>query len=222
MDRRKVVLMKLVSNITNTPNAQISSAKSSVRSCSIQNSQDIKATASFGASNKTYVVGEGFKKAAEWIGQRSTPFNRFLLGATAVAIQPFIDLHNNDVDEKTRQVSWARAIAKAVAGTTSGIIVRFACIKSIKALTDTTVKPQNMKNNWKTALIPELIDYEKYAKDLRLLNKHRQTIGSIIALGVMLFTNFAFDVPVTKFLTNKIVEKKLTPDKKQKEQGGIK
>lgn len=183
-------------------------------------------TPSFGATPKVYTVGKGLQNIIEWFGKRSTPFNRFLLGATAITIQPFIDLNNKDVDEKTRKVSWARAIAKAIAGTSTGVLIRLACIKSINSLTRT---PEELnKNNkkatdWSSALIPDKVKNKKtgkidisftpeeYAKTARLIKKHRETIGSIVALGVMLITNFALDVPITKFLTNKIVDKYVSP-----------
>ena len=44
----------------------------------------------------------------KWIGQHiSSPENRLILGVTALASQPFIDLHNRHVDENTKKVSAA-------------------------------------------------------------------------------------------------------------------
>ena len=42
---------------------------------------------------------------------------------------------------------------------------------------------------------------------LKDLNQYKKALGSFIALLVMLFTNFAIDAPLTKFLTNKFVDK---------------
>lgn len=149
----------------------------------------------------------------ERMGKFSTPANRLFMGATALALQPMIDLNNKDVDEKTRQISCARTIAKIIAGTSTGVFIRWACIKSIDSLTKTPEQLKEMtKNNkkitkWNTALIPTTLESGQFGKTMRLVKNHRNAIGSIVALGVMLFTNFALDVPITKFLTNIFVDK---------------
>ena len=56
-----------------------------------------------------------------------------ILGATALATQPVIDLKNKEVDEETRMTSVARTIAKIVAGTIVGVVVRYAGIEAAKA-----------------------------------------------------------------------------------------
>ena len=72
----------------------------------------------------------------KWAGQHiSSPENRLILGVTALASQPFIDLHNRGVDERTKKVSAARTIAKILAGTTTGVIIRYACIFAAKKFT---------------------------------------------------------------------------------------
>lgn len=170
-----------------------------------------EATTSFkGGAPKTFTVGQGLQNAVERAGSLSTPANRFFLGATALSIQPWIDLNNKDVDEKTRKVSCARTIAKIIAGTSVGIAVRWACIKSINALTHTPeelAKLNKKPTEFNGALIPTYLTREQFAEAGRLIKKHRSAIGSIVALGVMLITNFALDVPITKFLTNVFVDK---------------
>lgn len=160
-----------------------------------------------GSENKNFII--------EKVKKFSTPENRLFLGATALAFQPFIDLHNKDVDEKTRKISCYRTIAKIIAGTLTGILIRKACIKSINALTRTPRELSEFKKlptALNGALIPSHLTREKFTEAERLVKKHRDTIGSFFALGVMLFTNFAIDVPLTKFLTNFLMEK--YPDKK--------
>jgi hypothetical protein len=44
-------------------------------------------------------------------------------------LQPLIDLKNKKVDERTREISATRSIARAAGGTATGIIVRGGCIK---------------------------------------------------------------------------------------------
>ena len=75
------------------------------------------------------ISNEKVKSGLNWAGKAlHAPEQRIILGATALATQPFIDLNNKDVDEETRKISAARTIAKIIAGTTVGVIVRYAGI----------------------------------------------------------------------------------------------
>ena len=61
-------------------------------------------------------------KIGDYMGR---PFeNRLIMGATAIATQPFIDEHNKRVDKDTARASRNRTIGKILAGTTVGCIVR--------------------------------------------------------------------------------------------------
>lgn len=166
-----------------------------------------------------YTVGNFVEKKLTTIGNFSTPTSRLFLGATALALQPEIDLHNKDVDEKTRRISWARTIAKTVVGTITGIAIRQGCIDAMDWFTRTPKEIAEMEAKgkkipkWAKALIPDKVkidgkyedfSHESFAKAERLLIKHRKALGSIVALGVMVFTNFLIDAPLTRILTNKI------------------
>lgn len=59
----------------------------------------------------------------------NSPEQRLILGATALATQPFIDFYNRSADEETRAVSTARTIGKIVAGTLTGVLIRYGAIK---------------------------------------------------------------------------------------------
>lgn len=180
------------------------------------NSNNIgKSTASFkGAAPKTYVIkSEKTQKAIEWMGGLSSPANRFIMGVTALATQPWIELQNKDVDEKTRNMSCARICAKIIAGTTVGVIVRSLSIKSIKNFTRS---PEELKklaeagkkvSKWHTALIPSNMTPQAFAESGKFVSKHRNALGTIIGVGIGLFTNFALDVPITNLLTNVFVDK---------------
>ena len=145
-------------------------------------------------------------KAGEKI---SSAEQRLILGASALLSQPFIDANNKKVDEKTRKVSVARTIAKIIAGTTTGFLIRKGCIKGIEALSQleapnvpkikTFFTPKGIKR-----IIPE--EFVQY----------RNAMGTIVALIVMTFTNFAIDAPLTKFLTNLLVKKQEDKDGKLK------
>lgn len=142
------------------------------------------------------------KNAGEKI---SSAEQRLILGASALMSQPFIDAHNVNVDEKTRKVSVARTIAKIIAGTTTGFLIRKGCIKGIQALSKA---PSKGISRFKTIFTPKGIkntNTEEFAQ-------YRNAMGTIVALVVMMFTNFAIDAPLTKFLTNLLVKKQEDKD----------
>lgn len=143
-----------------------------------------------------------------YIGKNfSSDKQRLALGVTALATQPFIDAKNRSVDEKTRKVSVARTVAKIIAGTFTGFFIRYGCIKGIKALSQIPSKnipkikslftPKGVKSNTTD-------EFEQY----------RNAMGTVIALVVMVFTNFLIDAPLTKFLTNTFVKHQQKGDKK--------
>lgn len=135
----------------------------------------------------------------------SSPENRLILGASALMTQPFIDASNKKVDEETRKVSVARTVAKIIAGTFTGYFVRAGCIKLIDYMTklpNEVVNPKTFGGKLKTLFTPDA------AKSgiLKDLTKYKNALGTILALGVMLVTNFLIDAPLTKYLTNKFVD----------------
>ena len=137
--------------------------------------------------------------AIDWIGKKlSSAENRLILGASALLSQPFIDASNKDVDLETRKYSVCRTIAKIIAGTATGYTIRKLCIKSIDAFTKSVsdIKPDMKFKKLRTLLTPTL----KYTADE--LSQYKNTLGTILALGVMVFTNFLIDAPLTKGLTN--------------------
>ena len=137
----------------------------------------------------------------------SSDKQRLALGITALATQPFIDAHNKSVDEKTRKVSVARTIAKIIAGTLTGFLIRYGCIKAIKAFSQI---PGKGVAKYKTIFTPKgVTDNTTDAFD-----QYRNAMGTVVALGVMVFTNFLIDAPLTKFLTNTFVKHQEMEDKK--------
>ena len=139
----------------------------------------------------------------KWAGQHiSSPQNRLILGVTALMSQPFIDLFNRRVDEETQKVSAARTAAKIIAGTSTGFFVRYYCIKAIDYFTkNPATLPKG--NEYKALLYPKgILKISKMG-----LKHHKMALGTVISLGVMMFTNFLIDAPLTQFLTNKFVAK---------------
>ena len=145
------------------------------------------------------IKSEKLNHTIEWIGKNlSSAENRLILGASALLSQPFIDAANKDVDKDTRKISICRTVAKIIAGTLTGYTIRKLCIKSIDAFTKSVneIKPDMKFKKLRTLLTPTL----KYTADE--LSQYKNTLGTILALGVMVFTNFLIDAPLTKALTN--------------------
>lgn len=149
------------------------------------------------------ISNEKTLKGLKWVGEKvSSPENRLILGVTALMSQPFIDLNNKKVDEDTRKVSAARTVAKIIAGTTTGVLIRSGCIHAIDAFTKlpTEVTPDMKFKKLRTLFTPS-------AGILKDLNQYKKSLGTILSLGVMVVTNFLLDAPLTKFLTNKFVDR---------------
>lgn len=150
----------------------------------------------------------------------SSAEQRLILGASALMSQPFIDANNRSVDEKTRKVSVARTIAKIVAGTFTGYFIRKGCIKAISAWSKL---PSKGLPKYKSIFTPN-------GKDLKIdvnsdsFKQYQNALGTIAALVVMMVTNFVIDAPLTKYLTNLLVDKSNKRDQKlaQQKTGGAK
>lgn len=155
--------------------------------------------------------GERAEKVVNWCGKNiSTPENRLILGLTALATQPFIDLYNKRVDHETRKVSTARTIAKIIAGTTVGVIVRASFIKVAKNCSSLNVNAKGLSKLFTPKEAPEEINhaYEQYQKMMGTI------MGTLVSVC---FTNFAIDAPLTKHLTNYFNKKFEQTGKKDKE-----
>lgn len=155
--------------------------------------------------------GEQF---VHWFGKNiSTPENRLIIGVTALMSQPFIDLYNKDVDEKTQKVSFARTVGRIIAGTTSGFLVRKGCIKLVEKC--------SAKDDMASKAVMKLFTPPKALKGMDFAYKqYQKSMGMLLAIVALIFTNFAFDVPVTNFITNAITKKIVKEPKQQKTGGG--
>lgn len=154
------------------------------------------------------VESEKWQKRIKWIGSEiSSPENRLILGVTALMSQPFIDAKNKAVDEDTRKVSVCRTIAKIIAGTTTGFLIRKGCISAIK---NWSKLPSSVDKNGlrvKLTKLNTLFSPSKASSDLsEAFKQYQNAIGTILALVVMMFTNFLIDAPLTRYLTNKFVK----------------
>lgn len=127
--------------------------------------------------------------------------NRLVMGTTALLTQPLIDQYNHRVDEETRTVSRNRTIAKIIAGTIIGILVRGSCYHIVKKMTN--IKGCKKYEKW---LLPNK-NLEKFSQNPDLLENYRSALSTCTALLAMCYTNFALDAPLTVSLTNKFNQK---------------
>ncbi len=138
-----------------------------------------------------------WNKIADWVS-RPAP-NRAITGITALATQPYIDLHNKNVSLETREISADRTKAKVIVGTLAGIAVRQPSYNLVAAMT----RPDGNKRYSKW-LIPSS-KLQGLKEGSFFLKTHRIIVSTLLALGVMCFSNFALDAPGTAYLTNKLI-----------------
>lgn len=161
----------------------------------------------FGGRNKTFIIKNPKAiEAVKWIGREiSSPENRLILGVTALASQPFIDAQNKTLDDEIKGVVIARTISKILVGTTTGVLIRKGCIKAVDYMTTMPEQiTQGMKHvKLRQCLLPTVQKLQKSK-----LLEYKEGMGTVLALGVMLFTNFLIDAPLTQLLTNVMVKAK--------------
>lgn len=161
---------------------------------------------------KTFKDGaDKIKKYDKYDGLMTRPdVNRLIMGVTAITTQPAIDYYNHRVDEETRTVSRNRTLAKIIACTSVGVLVRGSCYRLVNKMTNVMGKTKFNKS-----LLPK--EYLNTLKgNAEKLTKYKSALSTIIALGVMTFTNFVLDAPLTVYFTNKFNEK--SAKKKQRKE----
>ena len=118
------------------------------------------------------------------VGAIKSPGQRLAFGIAALALHPVMDKMNPWVDDETKNTSAIRSAAKAVASTTTGVIIREACIVG----TNTLLNNKNILSK-----LPEFMTKDK--------GHTSAVIGTLAGLGIMIFTNFLIDVPLTDMFT---------------------
>ena len=134
---------------------------------------------------KGLTIGPKVQKTLDKVGALQSPGQRLAFGVAALALHPVMDKMNPWVDDETKKTSAIRSAAKAIACTLTGVIIREGCIIGTNALL----------NNEK--LIKKLPEYMTKDK-----GHTSAVIGTLMGLGVMMFTNFIIDVPLTDKLTS--------------------
>lgn len=145
----------------------------------------------------------------------NVPENRLLIGVSALATQPFIDLYNKDTDEKTRLVSCARTIAKHGVGLVTGVAIRAGFIKLAKnysVIGSHGIKPIKKIFTPSNAISDKTHAYTQY----------QNTMGTLLATAGMLFSNFLIDAPLTKYYTNVLIKHFGVSNENTNPKGGIK
>jgi hypothetical protein len=160
--------------------------------------------------------GERAESIIHWFGQNiSTPENRLLIGVSALATQPFIDLYNKEVDEKTRLVSCARTLGKTISGIITGVTVRAAFINIAKRYSELeSVKSKSLKRLFTPPNAPEKMTYA--------YRQYQNAVGMFLAVLGLIITNFAVDAPLTNVLTNYFNKKFEGKEDSKKSLGGNK
>ena len=168
------------------------------------------------------IKSEKLIKGIKWVGDDfNSAQQRLVSGVTGVMLQPWFDWNNKRVDEDTRHVSTARILAKIVAGTLTGVSIRWGLIKAAEGFTKTEATefrkaaqarlkhkkidvPRKTFKKIEQCLLPENLKTGK--STFREIKKYRNAFGTIAAVVVMIFTNFLIDAPLTTYLTNKFVK----------------
>lgn len=171
------------------------------------------AAPSFGM--KPIEINNNTAKFFKWAGDDfSSAQQRLISGVAGILLQPWFDYNNKRVDEDTRKISTARTLAKIIAGMATGVLIRWGLIEASKMFTKAEATENYLKENGKKytkeikkihqCLLPKA--YKDGTKSFREIKKYRLAFGTIAAVGVMFFTNFLIDAPLTTFLTNKFVK----------------
>ena len=167
----------------------------------------VKNSVNFTSSpKKALELGRGAQNVLKKVSGFSSVQQKLALGTCAFLIQPVIDLNNKDIDKNTRELSAVRSASKAVIGTATGIVIRSYCIKfAEKAM----AKKDEAGKVLRDTLGKVEIDPKKVVKifgkmDEKAVQNVPPVLGTFMALGIMMFTNFLIDAPLTNFAMNKI------------------
>ena len=134
---------------------------------------------------------------------------RLALGVSAMIIQPAIDMSNKNLDKETRETSAKRSLAKGFAGMFTGIIFRGGCMKLVEVALNDENRIEKLARLTAKDKTTEAIEKAKdYIKNGGGAKQYAAVIGTIAALGIMAFTNFLIDAPLTNWITNKLIKDK--------------
>lgn len=179
-------------------------------------------------------LGKGAQALLTKANDFSSVHQRLAIGASALLMQPIIDMHNKDVDKDTKKVSAIRSAAKAIIGTATGLVVRSGCMKFaelkyaqkdaagniVKEAGQIKIDPAKVQKSFGEGFEALKLD-DKALSDA--IKRVPSVVGTIVALGVMIFTNFLLDAPLTNITMEKIdefMDKRLKEKESAGEQNG--
>ncbi len=134
-------------------------------------------------------IGPKASKALDKIGALKSPGQRLAFGVAALTLHPVMDRLNPWIDDETKETSAIRSAAKAIACTLTGVIIREGCIIGTNAI---------LNNENIVKKLPKYMTKDK--------GHTSAVIGTLMGLGIMMFTNFLIDVPLTDKLTHIFTE----------------
>ena len=172
----------------------------------IKNVQSNNNTLNFGAI-KLKPLGTNVQNVLKSADNFSSVHQKLILGTFGLIVQPAIDLRNKEVDKDTRKISALRSAAKAIIGTATGLIVRTITIKgaelafSKKGGSGRILDEQKIYKTFQKGFDSLRLDGDKLSDAIK---RTPSVIGSLVALGVMIFTNFLVDAPLTNLTMEKL------------------
>ena len=87
-----------------------------------------------GPNFRGFTIGPNAGKVLDKIGALKSPGQRLAFGIAALTLHPVMDKLNPWVDDETKNTSAIRSAAKAIASTTTGVVIREACIVGTNTL----------------------------------------------------------------------------------------
>lgn len=151
----------------------------------------------------------GLNKAGDIMGRPME--NRLIMGATAIATQPYIDEHNKRVDKDTARTAKNRTIGKIIAGTSVGCLVRGLVYKLIDKTMVMDISADRLNN----ILTPRNSFVPGCRTRKNRMRNYKTTIATIISLVAMLGTNVLIDMPLTNMISNYLNRRDAKKTKKQ-------
>lgn len=95
----------------------------------------------------------------------------------------------------------------------TGIAVRGGCMKAVEGVLKNEKAVEGLAKITAENSTKEAVESAKnFIKNGGGAKKYAAVAGTILAIGVMIITNFAVDAPLTNFLTNMLNKKRINPE----------
>jgi len=164
-----------------------------------------------------------YPKLVDRVANLNSYHQRLFLGVTALPLIGLSDYFFSP-DKEKRNDSLSRTWAKIIAGTATGVVIRFLGYKGAIKLTNT--KLTELKGNkilverygkkYESILFPQgkIGEFEGNIKEWSdNIENYRKALGTYLAIFTMCFTNFAIDMPLTNHLAQFLRNNVFTSEK---------